>query len=188
MISRILERGECPQAGQAACHHGDDGSYDTDITPVTRLIPAGTRNQLEMQITTNITVTNRTQEAERGPLSHHHTPYPALHSGHPRVERDFRWPPQCAVHYGTADGVTSPWLQDDSIRLEFKWELEKKEREEYKMNANFWWNEDAMMKGGQNLFHSGSGWLFTSWSWWLLWLQFHRYYYLMTVTIRKHIN
>ena len=28
------------------------------------------------------------------------------------------------------------------------------------------------MKGCQILFHSGSRWLFTSWSWWLLWLSF----------------
>ena len=56
-----------------------------------------------------------------------------------------------AVHYGTADGETSPWFQDNSNRLEFKWELEKKEEilghsEMYKMNDE---------RCTQILFHSG---------------------------------
>ena len=51
--------------------------------------------------------------------------------------------------------------------------LKRKRRsfEKYELNAIFWWTEEAM-KGGQILFHSGSRWLFTSWSWWLLWLSF----------------
>ena len=107
-----------------------------------------TRNQLEMQITTN---TGQTGHRQRGGGPQHWAI--TLHSihqpGHPRVEStsgDHR-----SVHYGPSDRETSPWLQDDSITLEFKW---KHEKDEYRSFEKVKIKQiDELMKATQLLHH-----------------------------------
>ena len=109
-------RGECP-LGQA-CHDGDDGSYDTVTTPVTRFM-TGTLRQSSVPCKSQ-------QDTGLGSWAHWAITSIAPCTAQWSPEGEEELPVTTAVCSALWD--TRPWLQDDSIRLEFNGKLEKKEK------------------------------------------------------------
>ena len=110
-------RGECPPGH--ACHDGDDGSYDTVTTPVTRFM-TGTRRQSSVPCKSQ-------QDTGPGTLSHYLHSYTAPRTAQWSPEGEEELPVTTAVCSALWETIR-PWLQDDSIRLEFNVKLEKKEK------------------------------------------------------------